>query len=222
LLGGVWAVYFILVFAALRIADPVSSGAVFTLTPVMAAIFGWMLLRQRTTPRMAAALALGGAGAIWVIFKADLEALLSLSVGRGEAIFFVGCAAHALYAPLVRLLNRGEPPLAFSFWTVLAGFFVIALVAAATGALTATDWAALPPVVWVAALYLALAATALTFFLVQFAALRLPAAKVMAYGYLVPGFVVLWEGLAGAGWPRLEVLAGIVVTALAMLLLLKD
>ncbi|MEO1687449.1 MAG: DMT family transporter, partial [Pseudomonadota bacterium] len=174
LLGGLLAVYFILMFVALRITDPVSTGAVFTLTPLMAALFGWLLLRQRTTPRMALALALGGAGAIWVIFKADLEALRALRIGRGEAIFFIGCAAHALYAPLVRRLNRGEPPLAFSFWTVLAGFVVISGVAAASGALRTTDWAALPPIVWLAALYLSLGATALTFFLLQFAALRLP------------------------------------------------
>ena len=221
-LGGSLSVYFILMFVALRISDPVSTGAVFTLTPVMAAGFGWLLLRQVTPPRVAAALALGAAGAVWVIFRADVEALLAFRVGRGEAIFFVGCAAHAFYAPLVRRLNRGEPPLAFSFWTVLAGWAVIAGVAAATGSLWSTDWAALPPIVWIAVLYLGVFATATTFFLVQFSALRLPAAKVMAYGYLVPAFVVLWEGLFGTGWAPLPVLAGVAATAAAMLMLLRD
>ena len=63
----------------------------------MAGVFAWFLLRQRTTPRMLLALAIGGAGALWVIFRADLAALLAFDVGRGEVIFFFGCIAHAVW-----------------------------------------------------------------------------------------------------------------------------
>ena len=56
-LGGLFAVYFVLMFEGLKTARPVSAAAVFTLTPVIAAGFGWLLLRQVTTGRMA----LGGA-----------------------------------------------------------------------------------------------------------------------------------------------------------------
>jgi drug/metabolite transporter (DMT)-like permease len=62
----------------------------------MAAGFGWLFLRQRLTGRMALALAVGAAGALWVIFRGDLAALLRLEVGQGEEIYFWGCAAHAL------------------------------------------------------------------------------------------------------------------------------
>jgi len=41
--GGLLAGYFVLMFEALQITDPVSTAAVFTLTPVMAAIFGYWL-----------------------------------------------------------------------------------------------------------------------------------------------------------------------------------
>ncbi|WP_339948858.1 DMT family transporter [uncultured Albimonas sp.] len=222
LLGGLLALYFILMFVALRITDPVSTGAVFTLTPILSALFGWILLRQAAPPRMAGALALGGAGAAWVIFDGTLERLLAFEIGRGEAIFFVGVAAHALYTPLVRRLNRGEPALAFSFWTMLAACGIIWIVALATGSIFSTDWSAMPPIVWGAIVYLALGATALTFFLLQFAAMRLPSGKVMAYGYLVPSFIVLWEGLFAGQWPGPSVLAGIGVTIVAMLLLLRE
>ena len=42
ILGGLLAGYFILMFEALRLTDPVSTGAVFTLTPIMSAGFGWL------------------------------------------------------------------------------------------------------------------------------------------------------------------------------------
>ncbi|MEM8741492.1 MAG: DMT family transporter [Pseudomonadota bacterium] len=215
LLGGLMAVFFVLMFEALLRTDPVSTGTVFTLIPAMAALFGWMVLRQRTTPRMAAALAVGAAGAVWVIFRGDWAGMLAFRVGTGEAIFVIGCAALALYAPLIPRLNRGEPPLVFTFG-VLAGATLWLGVTGAAG-LTRVDLAALPGVVWLAILYLAVLATSVSFFLQQFAALRLPAGTVMAYTYLVPSLVVLWEGLLGHGWAAARILSGVALTALALL-----
>lgn len=220
ILGGLLGTYFILMFEALRLTDPVSTGAVFTLTPIMAAVFGWLLMRQVTTPRTALSLALAGAGAVWVIFRADVDAILRFDVGRGEALFFVGCALHAFYAPLSRVLNRGEPLVVWSFLGICGGFLVTGLYGAP--ALVATDWLALPAVAWAAIVYLAVAATALTFALLQFATLRLPAGKVMAYGYLVPSLVIVWEGVFAGQWVAGPVWLGVAATVAALLLLLRD
>ncbi|RBO52508.1 EamA family transporter [Rhodovulum sp. BSW8] len=219
-LGTVFALYFVLMFEGLKTAAPVPTAAVFTLTPVMSAGFGWLFLRQRATPRVAAALAIGGAGAVWVIFRADLGALLRFEIGRGEAVFFIGCIAHAAYTPLVRKLNRGEPALVFTFGMMLAALLVLTLYGAP--ALVATDWGALPPLVWAVLAYLAVCASAMTFVLLQYAALRLPAAKVMAYTYLTPSWVILWEFALGHGAPRALVLGGVALTVLALAMLLKD
>ena len=219
-LGGLLAVYFLLMFEGLKTARPVSAAAVFTLTPVMAAGFGWLLLRQGLTGRMAIALVIGAIGALWVIFRADLAALLALEIGPGEVTYFWGCVAHALYAPMVRKLNRGEPAVVFTFGMMVAGTVLLTLWG--WPAIRATDWAALPAIVWVTLAYVAVAASAMTFVLLQYATLRLPAAKVMAYTYLVPSWVILWEiALHGAVPPGL-VLAGIAMTVVALWLLLKD
>lgn len=219
-LGALLAAYFVLMFEGLKTADAVSAAAVFTLTPPIAGLFGWILLRQVTTPRMALALALGGTGALWVIFRADLAALLALRIGRGELIYFWGCVAHAVYAPMVRRLNRGEPAVVFTFGMMVAGWLM--LTAWAWPAIRSTDWAGLPAVVWVTLVYVAVAASAMTFVLLQYAALRLPAAKVMAYTYLVPSWVILWEVALGGALPPAAVLAGVAATAGALLMLLKD
>jgi len=220
ILGTLFAIYFVLMFEGLKTAAAVSSAAVFTLTPVMSAIFGWLLLRQVTTPRMAAALAIGAAGALWVIFRADLAALMAFQVGRGEAIFFWGCMSHALYTPVSRMLNRGEHPLAYTFGMLLAGFCV--LLAYGWSDVRATDWGALRPLVWATILYTAIFAGASTFTLLQYATLRLPSAKVMAYTYLTPSWVILWEIALGHGLPPMLVLGGIALTVVALLILLKD
>ncbi len=220
LLGALLSSYFVAMFQGLKTAPPVSSSAVFTLTPAMAAGFGWLTLRQRVTPRMMLALAIGGAGALWVIFRADLHALVNFHIGKGEAIFFWGCMAHALYAPLVRKLNRGESPVTFTFGMMVAGWALLTLLGQHD--LAATDWAALPGIVWITLFYTAIAASAATFVLLQYATLRLPAAKVMAYTYLVPTWVILWEIALGRPAPPPAILIGVALSVLALFLLLKN
>lgn len=220
LLGGLFAVYFVTMFEGLKTAPPVSAAAVFTLTPVMSGIFGYLLLRQVMGLRILLGLALGAAGALWVIFRADLAALFAFEIGRGEAIFFWGCMAHAFYTPLVRVLNRGEPILVFTFWTLATTSLIIGIYGWQD--ILSTDWTALRPLVWVTMLYTAVAASSMTVFLVQFATMRLPSSKVMAYTYLTPSWVLIWELALGQPLPPLLVLGGVGLTIAALLLLLKD
>lgn len=219
-LGALLSCYFVLMFMGLQTAAAVPTAAVFTLTPIMAAVFGWLLLGQITSARMAAALALGGAGALWVIFRGDLGALMRLDIGRGEVTYFFGCIAHAVYAPMVRKLNRGEAATVSTLGTLVAGFLWLILWGGP--AALQTDWMALPAVVWICLAYIAVAASAMTFVLIQYATMRLPSAKVMAYTYLVPSWVILWELALGHGAPPVTVAIGVALTMIALLILLKD
>ena len=219
-LGGLFSVYFVLMFEGLKTAAPVSAAAVFTLTPLMAGVFGLLLLRQITTPRMALALAIGGLGALWVIFRADWRAFVAFEVGPGEMIYFVGCASHALYTPMVRALNRGEPAFVFTFGMLLAG--AVLLTVYGWNDILATRWAALPDRVWIALIYVALFASAASFVLLQFATMRLPSAKVMAYTYLTPSWVIGWEIALGRGAPTGLIWLGVGLTIAALAMLLRD
>ncbi len=219
-LGGLFSVYFVLMFEGLKTAAPVSAAAVFTLTPLMAGFFGWLLLRQTTTLRMALALAIAGVGALWVIFRADWQAFVAFEVGRGEMVYFIGCACHALYTPMVRKLNRGEPALVFTFGMLVAGAVLLTIYG--WGDIMDTQWAALPNIVWITLIYVALFASAATFVLLQFATMRLPSAKVMAYTYLTPSWVIGWEIALGRGVPTGLIWIGVSLTIVALALLLRD
>lgn len=219
-LGALFAGYFVLMFEALKTAAPVSMGAVFTLTPLLTAGFAWLLLRQILSGWMALALAIGAAGAVWVIFGGELSALLGLQLGRGEVIFFLGCILHAAFTPLLRRLNRGEPALVITSLVMAAGFCV--LVVYGWDDLRATRWADLSPLIWITLFYLALAANALTVMLLQFAGQRLPSSKVMAYTYLTPAWIILWELALGQGVPGVMVLPGIALIVLALVMLLRQ
>lgn len=219
-LGGLFATYFVLMFEGLKTAAPVSTSAVFTLTPVMAGAAAFVVLGQGLTRRLALGLAVGGLGALWVIFRADFSAFLGFDVGRGEVIYFIGCIAYAIYTPMVRKLSRGEPAVVFTFGLFLAGFAI--LLVFGWRDILATDWLHLSGLVWITLIYTAVFASAATFVLLQIAVLRLPAAKVMAYTYLTPSWVILWEIALGRTPPPAIVLPGVALTIVALLILVRD
>ncbi|MCP5086543.1 MAG: DMT family transporter [Rhodobacteraceae bacterium] len=219
LLGGLFAIYFVTMFEGLKTATALSASAVFTLTPIISAVFGYWLLSQITTRWMALALATGAGGALWVIFGGDIGALIRFDLGRGEAIYFFGCIAHALYTPLVRKLNRGEPTMVFTFGMIFAGWLILTVLSAPE--IIRVDWLALPRIFWITLFYLAIFASSVTFFLLQFASMQLPSANVMAYTYLTPTWVIFWELALGHTGPPVIVGIGVAVTVVALLMLLR-
>ncbi len=216
-MGGLMAYYFLTMFIALGITAPVSTSAVFTLMPILTGFFGYLILRQVVRPMMALSLVFAGLGSIWVIFRGDVNALLSFDVGPGEMIYFTGCIAHAIYAPLISRFHRGEPIMVMTFFTLLATALWSVLFG--LGDIAQTDWFHLPAIVWLVLAFLAVFPTAATFLLIQYANLRLPASKALAYGYLVPVNVIVIEGLSGHGWVSLPVMLGALVTCLALVVL---
>jgi drug/metabolite transporter (DMT)-like permease len=219
-LGGLFGLYFVLMFEGLKTAKPVSAAAVFTLMPMLAAVAGYILLRQITTRRMAAALVIAAFGSLWVIFRGDMGALAQFDVGRGEVIYFIGCISHAIYTPMVRKLNRGEGAVTFTFGTLVGGSVLLVIIGYRD--LIATVWSDLPMIVWITLGYLVVFSTAASFVLLQYATLRLPSAKVMAYSYLTPTWVILWEAALGNGLPAGLVMLGVGATIVALIILLKD
>ncbi len=209
--------FFVLMFEALRWTDPLSAGALFTLTPLMTAIIGYLVVRQRCSLAQLGCLLLGAPAAAWVVFDGSLDRLLALDLGYGELLFLGGVLCFAAYSPAVKRLHRGESLLLLTFWVLLGGAVLLLLYGAPR--ILATDWAAVPGRVFLGIAYLAVFNTALTFIIAKYASLRLQAFKVMAYTYLTPAFVVLLEGALGHGWPSASVIAGILATAAVTLLL---
>lgn len=99
---------------------------------------------------------------------------------------------------------------------------VVMLSAYGAPAIAETDWAALTIKDWSILFYIALLASTVTFLLLRYSSHQLPSAKVMAYTYLVPTWVICWEMILGNGLPRPVMLIGIGLTVAALYLLLKD
>ena len=219
ILGLSIVIYFVLMFEALKTASSLSLAVVFTLTPFIALFFEYFL-KKKVTLKAFLAISLGAMGAIWIIFEGNLQNLIIFRIGYGELLFFWGCVGHALYAILIPILNKGENAASQTLGTLSAGFLLLILIF--TNDIVETKWLRLSPLAWITIIYLATIATAFTFFLIQFAAKRISASKVMAYTYAVPFWVALGEIIINSSFPDTNIIFGGVIIAFALLMLISD
>ena len=217
LISGCLVIFFWCMFYSLRYTTALNTSVLFTLVPALSALYAAVLIGERLGRNRLMALLLGLLGALWVIFRGDLNLLLSLSWNRGDAIFFLGCLAMGLYTPLVRILHRGEAMEVMTFWVLVTG--CLWLVPLGGTALYQLSWPEVPSSTWLWVVYLACFSTIISFYLTQYAIPVIGPTRTMAYSYLYPALVLVLNVLLGRGWPEPQVLPGILIILAAMLVL---
>jgi drug/metabolite transporter (DMT)-like permease len=213
-LGLIYVTYFVTMFIALKTVSPLSTGAVFALVPLLAALIGWLIGGRKLSGRSLALLILAGLGAVWVVFDGSLDKLLGFQAGYGEVIYFSGCVLYAAYPTFLQKTARGDAPQLLTLVSFVAAMLLLLVWDASS--IVATDWLALSVWQWSVLLWMAVVPTAITFFLLQYASLRLPPAKVMAYTYLTPACIIPLEVMLGHGLPTISIIAGICVIIAAL------
>ena len=212
--GGSYGLFFILMFEALKETSPINTSTIYTTLPLMTALLGG-LMGEPVRLRQLGILALSMAAAIWVVFRGDWSRMASLAFSRGDLLFFLGTVSLAVYVLALQKLQRDESRVRFTFYSLTAA--TLALMAAA---LIQTGSLPMPGApVWLGLAYLAVLSTAVTFWMLQFAAVRLGPNRVVAYTFLTPSAVAAMEWAMGRSAIGASVLPGIALTLLAVVLL---
>ncbi len=220
ILGSLISVYFIAMFEGLKTSEAISMSAVFTLTPLLTGVTSHLLGYQLLNRKVLFAVIVGAIGSLWIIFEGDFQNLIGLNIGKGEIIFFLGCCGHSLYAVFIPVLNRGESSIIQTLGVLIFGGAMVSLFG--FNSLISTSWLNLSSLVILTIFYLAIFATAITFFLIQFSAIAISGTKVMSYTYAIPFWVALAGGLLLGKWPTNQtILGGILITA-ALIFLMRD
>lgn len=212
--------FFGTMFWAAHRATALSMATLYVSVPLLAFGLGLVFRVERLAWRLPGVLLLGAVGALGLAWAESGGRLDGMRFGIGEAAFFVGCVASALYPVLSKWgLARGwlSPRAGLrTFWSLLVGGGLIGLLGligespSDLAGMTVGDAALL--------VYLGLFSSGLTFWLQQRATAVLTPAAVTAYGYLVPFVSMLvlfvrepqhigWEWLPGS----LLVIAAIVL-----------
>ncbi|MGQ7246504.1 DMT family transporter [Halomonas sp. V046] len=222
LMGVCLAGFFGTMFWAAHRTTALSMATLFVSVPLLAYALGRLIGVERRALGLLGLLALGAFGAIGLAWAEAGGDLAQLQFGLGEAAFFIGCVASALYPVLTKLgLSKGwlSPHAGVrTLWSLVLGGVLIGLLGVLFNSPAAITRLTLTDVALVA--YLGLFSSGVTFWLQQRATDVLTPAAVTAYGYLVPFVSML---LLFANHPeRLSVVwlpgSALVVLAIAALL----
>ena len=218
ILGALISIYFITMFEGLKTASSTSMAVVFTLTPLLAGFFDLIFSNRVMSKKVWITVVVAAIGALWIIFDGNIQNFINFKVGYGEKLFFIGCICHALYAALIPKFNNGEPAIIQTFGTLISGIIILGLFS--NKEIIYFSWIDFPVIVLLTILYLAIFATAASFFLIQYSAVRLSSIKVMAYTYAVPIWVVLLQIIFLQQLPNTITFVGAFVILVSLLILL--
>ena len=218
ILGALISIYFITMFEGLKTASSTSMAVVFTLTPLLAGFFDLIFSNRVMSKKVWITVVVAAIGALWIIFDGNIQNFINFKVGYGEKLFFIGCICHALYAALIPKFNNGEPAIIQTFGTLISGIIILGLFS--NKEIIYHSWIDFPVIVLLTILYLAIFATATSFFLIQYSAVRLSSIKVMAYTYAVPIWVVLLQIIFLQQLPNIITFVGAFVILVSLLILL--
>jgi len=212
--------FFWCMFESLRYTNALNTSVIFTLVPGISGIYSAVFLQERLGRGRLWALVFGMAGALWVIFRGDINRLLGLEVNYGDLLFLVGCFMMAAYTPLVKRMHKQESMVVMTFWVLLTG--TVWLFFLSFTSLGSIDWQGVEQQVWAGIVYLAVFSTIITFYLTHIATLYLGPPRVMAYIYFYPAFVLAINWGLGKGLPPVIILPGVAVVTLATVVLQRE
>lgn len=212
--------YFICMIFALQKTSALDSSALYTIVPLMSAIMSLILLRIRSSALVIFALLLGMLGALLIIFKGDLAKVMQLSFTPSNWLFLLGCLGMALNPIAVKKLHRNEPAIVLTSWSLICATLLLTLMVAHQ--LPEISWHHITLSTWSGILYLAVFATAFSFFLFQKACLVLSATQVSGYVYLIPISVVVTNLILGQPQNWSGISAGIVLVLITMIILVRS
>ena len=217
--------FFGTMFWAAHRATALSMAALYVSVPLLAYGMGRGIGVEPRAGRLLGILIIGAVGALALAWAESGGRTDALAFGIGEAGFFAGCVASALYPVLSKwglernwLSRRAELR---TFWSLAAGSILIGTVAlaveqpSALAALTATDAMILA--------YLGVFSSGVTFWLLQHATSVLTPGAVTAYSYLTPFVSMLLlfvEQPLLIGWQWLP--GGVLVATAIAWLLFRD
>ena len=214
-----YSVFFICMFKAMETTTALNTSALYTLVPFITALLCFVFFRETVSRYMLNAYTIGTMGAMWVIFKGDVSAVLSLSLNSGDLYFLFGCFSMAGYSIAMKKLYKGESMPAMVFCTLLGGAIWMTLVLVLLE--LPLEIGRVDQAGFVHLAYLAVFATLFSTLIMQKITVQLGPTKVMAYVFVTPVLVVLLQYFLKGASIINAIYPGIILSVLATIYLQK-
>ena len=219
-LGGIYSVYFVFMFIALRYTSTISTSAIFALMPFSTLILDSLLFNKKSKPLIWLALGLSSFGALFIVFDGSLQNALKFKMDYGELIFLIGTIVYSSYALLQPRLNNSEHLLITTFGVLIAGTLIVGSTLVIQGESFTPDTISLGLILLV--IYLAIFASIGTILCLNYASNKIPGTNVMAYSLLIPFWVLLVESFGDEGLAPAYTYIGIVPIGMGLIFLYRN
>lgn len=172
-----------LFFSGLELTTPVHASLIMTTNPILVLVFAYFILRDKVTWRKVLGIAIGFAGALFLV-AAGQQVVEADEYMLGDTMIFLNATSYALYLVVVKRLIAKYPPLTVIKWVFTIGlFFVIPL---GFSQLTHTNWELFTMNAWLGVVYVIICVTFLAYLLNIYALQRVTPSTVAFYIYLQP------------------------------------
>ena len=219
-LGGIYSVYFVFMFIALKYTSTISTSAIFALMPFFTLILDSLLFNKKSKPLIWLALGLSSFGALFIVFDGSLQNALKFKMDYGELIFLIGTIVYSSYALLQPRLNNSEHLLITTFGVLIAGTLIVGSTLVIQGESFTPDTISLGLILLV--IYLAIFASIGTILCLNYASNKIPGTNVMAYSLLIPFWVLLVESFGNEGLAPAYTYIGIVPIGMGLIFLYRN
>jgi drug/metabolite transporter (DMT)-like permease len=181
-------------FTGLKLSQPINAALIMTSTPIIVIAISPLLTNERITTWKASGILTGAIGAVLLVIYGR-----SVQLGKenlwGDIFLFINAVSYSFYLVLVKRLMYQYNPFTVLKWVFTFGLFFIIPFGAPQ--LKGINWAAFPPAIWLAIIYVLIFTTFFAYLLNAYAIKILSPTIAGIYIYMQPlmaAIIALWLG----------------------------
>jgi drug/metabolite transporter (DMT)-like permease len=206
-------------FISLEYTTALNTGAIFTLVPLLTALLSIIFFKQKIPKKQYIVYLFGIIGTCIVVFKANLQLLLSLTLNKGDIFFLISILFISMYSICAKYFyKKDDELLVLVFMTLVGGCIWMSFALIIFN--VPLQWDKISSDNFVSLGYLSIPATLVTAYLYQKCTVILGPKKIMAYTYLTPASIALLMALFYSQTISLLICFGIIISSLATIILL--
>lgn len=215
-----YSLYFMALFESLKSTTVLNTGTLYTLVPLITAILALFVFKETIGLKKLLVYLVGLIGTLWVVFKADIDLMLSFTLNSGDYIFMLGALSMCCYSVSLKLLYRDDNPIVLVFCTLIGGSLWMFLAIMILN--EPLNWDKIEGELFYHMAYLIVGTTIVTLFIYQKTTIVLGPTKVMSYIYLNPVAVAVLAYTINVQNIQAVVIPGIIISAMATIILQKS
>lgn len=215
-----YVLFFLGMFKALEYTSAINTGTIFTLVPLLTAIFVFFVFKQKIYVKQYLVYLIGILGTSLVIFKEKIDSLLGMFLDKGDIIFLFSIMSLILYSISAKYFHKKDDKLIVVIFMTLVGGSLWMLLALSILEIP-LQWEEIENELFIYVIYLSIIATLIISYLYQKANLVLSPKILKSYSYLNPASISLLLFMIEGKSMNLWIFIAILISSIATFVLLR-